>query len=132
MFSKLPLYLPSQNYTCEFEADVLFTLAHRYEEGRRNLLGIMSSFHVVSFRILQTNYWKPNIIKNVLMRVFICSFCPLENILLMLPTHSESVLWQEDLSKWQTLHDLWHWKWVWFCFWIVCYQRTKILWAACS
>lgn len=84
-----------------------------------------------------SEYWRPTIesqtlLKNVLMWVFICSFCPRENIFLMLPTHSESVLWHGALSKWQNLHDLWHWKWVWFCFWIVCYQRTKILWAACS
>lgn len=57
------IYKPSQNDTCEFEAGVLFILAHRYEEDRGNLLGIIAPFYVVSFRILKTNYWKPNIIK---------------------------------------------------------------------
>lgn len=57
--------------------------------------------------------------------MFICSFCPLENILLMLPIHSESVLWREALlSKWQTSHGPWHWKWMCFCFWALCYQRV--------
>lgn len=39
--------------------------------------------------------------------MFICCFCPLENILLMLPTCSESVLLRV------------------FCFWSVCYQKDK-------
>lgn len=65
--------------------------------------------------------------------MFICPFCPLENILLMLPTCSESALWREALlSKWQTSHDHWYWRWVCFCFWPVCYQRTRIFSDACS
>lgn len=87
----------------------------------------LSHYISLPYCVFQTICWRPNITKNVLIWMFICSCCPLENILLILPTCSESVLWREaPLSKWQTSHDLWHWKWVYFCFWTVCYQRTRI------
>lgn len=87
--------------------------------------------HYISFPycVFQTSCWRPNIIKNVLIWMFICSFCPLENNLLMLPTCSGSVLWREaPLSKWQTSHGLWHGKWMYFCFWTVCPEDKDFLW----
>lgn len=98
--------------------------------GREEFLSHYISF---PYGIFQTSCWRPNIIKNVLIWMFICSFCPLENILLMLPTCSESVLWREALlSKWQTSHGLWHGKWMYFCFWTVRYHRTRIFSDVCS
>lgn len=89
----------------------------------------MYHFHIASFTILKTNAEGPTLLKCSNLKVHFL-YCPPEKTSCWCcqPTLEMSLhpLQRDAMSKWQTLLDLWHWKWVRFCLWTVCHQRTKV------